>query len=273
MREPQDVEQTARQFPRLFFMPNIFTNIKLAESGYYRPHDNNMRCKNCGWPNKPGETTCVKCNAPLDVESGAIHETTLEARSSTRRVNINATIPESSIFATSTPEEMASNEMVCPKCGYPLRPEVTKCPNCNYDVTSLYKPKHESISNQEVTHMDNPNNLNKVKGTINPYMIQEASAPTFVLKPVERIGEKKALSSLEYEGEEVILNRDNTEPGNESITSHVQAVIVNNNGRWFIENKSDLGTTFVKVSKKYELEEGDLILLGNRLFEFHIPEE
>lgn len=24
-----------------------------------------MRCKNCGWPNKPSETACVKCNSPL----------------------------------------------------------------------------------------------------------------------------------------------------------------------------------------------------------------
>ena len=24
-----------------------------------------MRCKNCGWPNKPNETTCVKCHTPL----------------------------------------------------------------------------------------------------------------------------------------------------------------------------------------------------------------
>lgn len=27
-----------------------------------------MRCKNCGWPNKPNEKVCVKCHAPLDTE-------------------------------------------------------------------------------------------------------------------------------------------------------------------------------------------------------------
>lgn len=27
-----------------------------------------MRCKNCGWPNKPNETVCVKCGSPLELE-------------------------------------------------------------------------------------------------------------------------------------------------------------------------------------------------------------
>lgn len=27
-----------------------------------------MRCKNCGWPNKPGATVCCKCKSPLDNE-------------------------------------------------------------------------------------------------------------------------------------------------------------------------------------------------------------
>lgn len=30
-----------------------------------------MRCKNCGWPNKPDATTCSKCATPLEsMESG-----------------------------------------------------------------------------------------------------------------------------------------------------------------------------------------------------------
>lgn len=228
-----------------------------------------MRCKNCGWPNKPGETTCVKCNAPLDVEHGTVQETTNEVSGSLKRGGMNATIPEQLAFGGDTPETPA----VCPKCGYPLRSNVAKCPNCNYDVSHLIQKESADETSHKVTKMENPINSGKMKGTINPYMVQEASEPTFVLKPVERIGEKKVLSDLEYEGSEVALNRANTEPGNESITSQTQAQVSFENGSWYIEDKSELGTTFIKASKKCKLEEGDVILLGNRLFEFHISND
>lgn len=96
--------------------------------------------------------------------------------------------------------------------------------------------------------------------------------PGFVLSPVKRINEKKELVDLEYEGKEVLLNRENTEADNGSITSQNQALLEFSNGRWTIEDKSEQGTTFVKASKKIELNEGDVILLGNRLFVFHLPE-
>ena len=31
-----------------------------------------MRCKNCGWPNKPNERVCVKCHAPLSADDDSI---------------------------------------------------------------------------------------------------------------------------------------------------------------------------------------------------------
>lgn len=42
-----------------------------------------MRCKNCGWPNKPESTTCAKCGAALDstdpgVSEGDLKKTVLE---------------------------------------------------------------------------------------------------------------------------------------------------------------------------------------------------
>lgn len=41
------------------------------------------------------------------------------------------------------------------------------------------------------------------------------------------------------------------------------------NGHWYIEDASDQKTTFVQAARKTELHDGDIILLGNRLFEFH----
>ena len=73
---------------------------------------------------------------------------------------------------------------------------------------------------------------------------------------------------MDFEGSEVILTRDNTEPGNQSITSHEQAIITYVEGHWYIEDRSEQKTTFVQAAKKIELHDGDIILLGNRLFEF-----
>ena len=112
----------------------------------------------------------------------------------------------------------------------------------------------------------------EIKGTINPYMQSAAPEPGFVLSPIKRINEKKDLIDLEYEGKEVILTRDNTEADNGSITSHEQALLSYNNGKWSIEDKSEQGTTFVRASRKIELNNGDVILLGNRLFEFRVSE-
>ena len=93
--------------------------------------------------------------------------------------------------------------------------------------------------------------------------------PSFVLKPIKRANERHELEELEFEGKSVSLNRDNTEAGNLSITSREQAIITNVDGHWYIEDKSEQKTTFVQAANRIELNDGDLILLGNRLFEFH----
>ena len=73
---------------------------------------------------------------------------------------------------------------------------------------------------------------------------------------------------IELEEGEAVLTRDNTEPGNPSITSKEQALVTFSDGHWYIENRSEQSTTFVLANKKIELHDGDIILLGNRMFEF-----
>lgn len=83
--------------------------------------------------------------------------------------------------------------------------------------------------------------------------------------PHENEGE---YDSITYQGEQTVLNRANTEHNNMYITSKQQAVIVNENGKWYIEDKSELQTTYLYVSGKREIHSGDIILLGNRRFIF-----
>lgn len=220
-----------------------------------------MRCKNCGWPNRPGESFCVKCGSQLVEE---------------QQDSLQATV-----YEPGSPYE----DRVCPKCGNPLPVNAEKCPNCNYSVVpqvsvpNNFAPQNQRINVQPTrvetpTRMENPAAGKTIlSGTQNPYMIGPEAEPTIVLTPQKRLNEKKELTGLEYEGKNIVLNRSNTEPENSSITSQNQAVITNIDDHWYIEDKSEQGTTFVRATRNIELKDGDMILLGNRLFEFNISKD
>lgn len=216
-----------------------------------------MRCKNCGWPNRPGETICSKCGTSLD-------EPTSHTSGTSSPITSNQTVREDDVFTN------VSQPNICSKCGYPLRPGLHKCPNCNFNIdgSSNFQPS-PSNPNKNVrrpTVIGTPN----IHGTINVWTDGAIGLPpTFVLSPIQKNGERKQPVDIEFEGDEVILNRDNTDPGNLSITSRTQAIISQKDGKWYIEDKSDQKTTFVQVSTPHELHDGDIILLGNRLFKFH----
>lgn len=88
------------------------------------------------------------------------------------------------------------------------------------------------------------------------------------LRPIAWEGEEVSYNPITYSGETIILNRANTDANNNSITSREQAILTFEDGEWFIENRSDLRTTFIRVNGKVKLTRGDIIVLGNREFEF-----
>lgn len=77
-----------------------------------------------------------------------------------------------------------------------------------------------------------------------------------------------AYQPISYSGETISLNRANTDPNNNTITSKVQAVLTHDEEGWYIEDRSELRSTFIRADRKRKLESGDVIELGNRLFEF-----
>lgn len=237
-----------------------------------------MRCKNCGWPNKPNEKVCIKCYTPL---SATNDDAVLPV---SNEDGFNKTVMEDDVFGNAPvaqhvsarqelPQEISQQ---CPKCGYPVRMGTEKCPNCNFQLNRVDVcpppreiPQHAPASNRKPTRMNSGESRNQNRGTINPYMMNVETDPTFILKPLKRVNERHDFDEQEYEGKEVVLNRENTEPNNSSITSQQQAVITKVDGHWYIEDKSGQKTTFVQAAKRVELHDGDIILLGNRLFEFH----
>lgn len=165
-----------------------------------------------------------------------------------------------------------AQEPRCPKCGYPTRQGVSVCPNCK---TVLHKPaaeapqhdSHNAASSQPATGHEPQNPA--YGETVNPYLQELHTAPSFSLTPIRRHNEQSAPGSNDYEGDEVLLTRANTDRDNTSITSRTQAVVTHDDGKWYIEDRSSQNTTFVQARHKTELHDGDTILLGDRLFTFH----
>ncbi len=293
-----------------------------------------MRCKNCGWPNKPGAMTCVKCQSPLESEPTHCDQPAYRQSGYQQPANNGGgTIPltddmrrpvpppdappqkptelepgRAQSTPMTTPPRQTSGITKCPKCGYPLRQGVTKCPHCQYSIKTPTNPVKieettiEKPEDRQPINMPKKNileMLNKSKpvspavprqksdtqektptqevekprhgGTINFWADMQSFTPVSQCKliPVKRQGERMEFSPKEFEGDTVKLNRDNTEPANMSITSKTQAELVCEDGKWSIVDRSDLHTTFVLATRKTPLQDGDIILLGNRLFEFH----
>lgn len=216
-----------------------------------------MRCKNCGWPNKPESTTCAKCGAPLDSTDPGVSEGDLKK-----------TVLEKEVFGMN-----AAQPNICPKCSYPLRPGTLKCPNCQTDISSAATQANNNAQ-EEPRRMPprRPTVLNapNFNGTVNVWTQGGMYVtPSFVLTPIKRNGERHEPEDVELEGNEVTLTRENVDPGNMSITSRAQAVITRKDNQWYIEDKSEQKTTFVQARCPQPLQDGDIILLGNRLFIFH----
>ena len=250
-----------------------------------------MRCKNCGWPNKPNERVCVKCHAPLSADDDSMERDGGGSEPQRENVSLNKTVCEEDIFgqgmrepypADNKQDEIAEEKTKpCPKCGYPVRIGTEKCPNCKFPVSqgggaaqrqptvTVNEPQPRDPHLRPTRINPDENRPTGFRGTINPYMMNMEMEPTFALKPIRRMNERHELEEQEYEGKEISLNRANTEPNNSSITSRQQAVVTRIDGRWYIEDRSEQKTTFVQAAQRIELHDGDIILLGNRLFEFH----
>lgn len=224
-----------------------------------------MRCINCGWDNQTDLDSCIKCGQPLknfDTATGdnpavserrngpAIPKLTVigaAAMNDNRKTTLFQNSPDD------TPQSMEQISSECPSCGYPASANYTTCPACGYEMHrfTVRRRKKESI--------------NSIKND-NPKSIDKAARCFLSLLPEN--DESISIVKSEYKGEIIVLNRDNTEPDNHTITSKEQAELTFENGRWYITNKSTLENTYIQVKGKQELHQDDVILLGDRRFKF-----
>lgn len=208
-----------------------------------------MRCKNCGWENEAGRMTCEKCSAPLSETSGNCESPSIS--------NLKGTIPEGRVFDHSPQthgEDAGQTPSNCPSCNYPLGRGISVCPMCG--------------SSAVAGRQNAPAAASPALGTVNPWASPQNNA-NCTLRPLAWDNENSEHAARSYSGQSVMLNRDNTDPGNPTITSQVQAEMVFEDGAWYICDKSAQQTTYVHAGRKTRLEKGDIIILGNRRFEFN----
>lgn len=156
-----------------------------------------MRCKNCGWPNKPNERVCVKCHAPLSADDDSIER---EVGGSEGDASLSKTVCEENVFGQSMNEPYPSGNnqaetseektKPCPKCGYPVRIGTEKCPNCKFPVSqgggtsqrqptvTVDNPKSEESHFRPTRMNPEENRTTGFRGTINPYMMNMEMEPT-----------------------------------------------------------------------------------------------
>ena len=111
-------------------------------------------------------------------------------------------------------------------------------------------------------------NNNAFKSTIPPSQYKPNSITLTALNPYD--DPKFEPLELCFGDEETILNREKIEGDNPTISRNQQAVLSLEEGRWYLENKSSLLTTALVLKEKHELKSGDIIMIGNRIFEVTI---
>ena len=239
-----------------------------------------MRCRNCGWENPDGQTNCEKCHSSFN-DAAPAHKPTTPVSD-----RMKSTVAEGIIFDDLTP---AIAPKTCPKCGYPISDNSTLCPNCNHELhlaptskqTMICKscgaeiaPNSKFCSSCGAPTTEEPQQSRRIQrsamGTVmgGPIAGSASTNKFCTLKPIVWDGEDVNYNPITYSGNTVLLNRANTDANNNSITSREQAVLTYEDGEWYIENRSDLRTTFIRVNGRVRLTSGDIIVLGNREFEF-----
>ena len=192
-----------------------------------------MRCKNCGWENPDGSQKCEKCNNPLQ---GGVVSSPQQGNSGHSTI-LDDPIWESPKKPTGTIIEEPVNE----------KPEQTTQPGSQTDSTDFGK-------------------------TINSWGVGSGYTPKFhcVLKPNRFPGEdlSDAPKDVNLKGNSIKLNRQLIDPDNNTITSDVQAILICEDGKWYIQDKSTYKSTYVYAGEPVPLKTGDVILMGNRTFVF-----
>ena len=194
---------------------------------------------------------------------------------------LNKTVMQSVSPTKSRPNITVCQKIIaCPYCGYtPIIEGLSdECPKCKKQLSKQEEipdpTKEKDIQKTVVAGSgDKKNDLSRpfyLSNSMDYVEEDDFGNPVFKLTLIPEMNEQVTSTTKVYEGDSVVLNRDNTEPRNKSITGREHAVIEREDGHWYIENKSSTKTTYIVVDRKIEIKSGDIIILGNRQFKFEL---
>lgn len=247
----------------------------------------NMRCTNCGWDNSNNLMRCEKCNAPLNgsIVEGPVGDMPTERNRSfqknsqeTLKGTIKGATPTTPYWDDSSRVDQPSAEKSgggdnaltqCPNCSATVIPGHLNCPHCQFtlkqDINDVKKNSEDLTQATQVSQTKK-----SFSGTIRPNWGK--SKYSFSLIPMKD-GEEQA-EQIDFSEEIVILNRENLDPGNKTITSKEQAIIEVIDGKLKIKNKSVLKTTYVRLEgeEAIDLKDGNVLLIGNKEFKVKLDQ-
>ena len=252
-----------------------------------------MRCSYCGFENADDSKMCIKCKAPLEkakpqpsnpANKIAFFEHTVRDSiadiSEKKEIIYGKTISDTPAPAdTENLNDIEKDILIpCSKCGYLNPGDAIICAQCKSSLTTEEESNRgteEQIKKETtISNTTTPFAGKKIfSGTIDPYKkVPQTAECSFT--PILREGEQDGniatspAKHFAFESEPIQLNRKNLDEDNYTITSKVQAEVFCQNGKWIIVDKSDLQTTFIRVSSATELKDGDTVVMGDRKFIF-----
>lgn len=234
--------------------PNSGSDVKRGHEA--RNNGGEIRCNFCGTLNPAGAKKCISCNATLhgsvaQERIDSIHHKGAERnyRESSSEMRM-PTVPESSSDSSDT-----SGGIHCPECGYPLRPGVNVCPQCH-----AKKNERKDAPQNDVRHKQ-PEPLRRLPSEP-VWNMNESGFKIGLCDKTGAMGNAKT-----YTTDDIILGREELAPTDNHISGkHIH--ITNEGGQWYVEDVSSTHQTYLVVKGKTPIENGDVIVLGNKYFRF-----
>ena len=234
------------------------------------PKNGGMILHECGYPLLPGTTVCPQCHCK--VGGGSLGTET--------QLGDGKKADDNGFSSDKKTERFVGQDQTVSNAKKTERFVGQDQNVSNAKKTERFVAQDQNVSNAKkterfVSYVDQEGGVNKKTVDIHQLRtpkVKEAEPvlpPHCSLKPVAREDEDATkLMKQEFESAEVVLNRQNTDPENFTITSQQQALLVYENGKWFIEDRSAYKSTYVRASRRIELQDGDVVAMGDREFEF-----
>ncbi len=221
------------------------------------------RCSNCGYMNLQTESVCKNCNTSLD-KAHSFHfppaETQMVDPKGTKaeplpmeseeapekRPRRTEVVSQSSHNSSSKSKDSGSSIKSCPECDYPVMSRSTSCPNCGHKfISGKVTPPKKTL---KLTNIESIDEAGQTKG--------------FSLVSV------KNKTRNPFRGNHITINRRNLDQNNLSISSQEHVNIYHKDGKWYAKDLSSNGATFIQLKGTVELKDGDMIILGNKMYRF-----